>query len=390
MNRRILLTAMFICVLTAGLVVAQTGGKLEAPFVPMSPEVMAQGGAFTANAHGYNALFYNPAGFAMPGGSLTVASSTVWVYGNPFEFCRTMGSSGSDPLDDFVAQETTRGGFGFGFSGGIGYVGSGLGLGAVLNIDSYLYGSSASSARGDINATLAFIAGLALPVDLFGLKVTFGLDIKPLVRISAPFDITTAFAMLNAIKSGGDPLAPLMQVPARHGYGFGIDLGAIVELDRLKLGISVRDFLGTRLIYREHNFGDILNSLQSTVGFPAGGAELTGYMIPMEVSVGAAYHPDLGSLKSTIDPVFQAELGDILGVIRDGRSPLSLLHLGVEAGLFSIFTLRAGLNQGYLTLGGGVKLLFLDLNWAYFTREMGRYLGDRPNTGMTMEAAIRF
>jgi hypothetical protein len=37
-----------------------------------------------------------------------------------------------------------------------------------------------------------------------------------------------------------------------------------------------------------------------------------------------------------------------------------------------------------------MKLLFLDVNLAYFTREMGNYAGARPNEGFSLEAAIRF
>ncbi|MCF7949797.1 MAG: hypothetical protein K9M94_14505, partial [Spirochaetia bacterium] len=41
------------------------GEIIDSPvYAPMTPEVIGQGGSFTAVAHGYNSLFTNPAGFA--------------------------------------------------------------------------------------------------------------------------------------------------------------------------------------------------------------------------------------------------------------------------------------------------------------------------------------
>jgi hypothetical protein len=65
------------------------------------------------------------------------------------------------------------------------------------------------------------------------------------------------------------------------------------------------------------------------------------------------------------------------------------VHVGAEARLFRFLTLWTGLNQGYLTLGGGLHLFVVDLNFALFTREMGEYLGDRPSSGMSLELAFR-
>jgi hypothetical protein len=36
-----------------------------------------------------------------------------------------------------------------------------------------------------------------------------------------------------------------------------------------------------------------------------------------------------------------------------------------------------------------VRLPLLDINAAFFTREMGRHLGDRPSSGLALEAALR-
>jgi hypothetical protein len=300
-----------------------------------------------------------------------------------------LGNSGSSTLISFVEDEITTGGFGFGFSEGIGYVGKGVGLGVVLNVDSYLWGPTTLGAVGRMDATLAFIGGLALPINLFGIKINLGADLRPMIRIRVPLDYTVMFDMIDALQNGGNPLEALNTVDSLHGYAFGLDLGAIAELGNFRLGISVRDFLGTRFAYKENQFADIVSSLRSTGGFPAVGTGVDDYVVPMDVSVGASYHLDFGSLSSVIDPVVHASLNDLIGVIRDERSPWTQLHIGTEIGLFRFLKLRGGFNQGYVTLGAGADLSIFELNAAFFTREMGKHIGDRPNAGMTVEVAIR-
>ncbi len=386
--RRKLLPIIALGLLTAGVAGAQST-FLEEPFVPMSPEVMGQGGSFVANAHGYNALFYNPAGFAAQEGSLTVASASSWVYANPARFMTALGESGPDALAGFVEDEITRGGVGFGFSSGIGFVGRGLGLAAVMDVDSYLWGPTILGASGEANATLAFVAGLALPLNILGMRLTVGGDVRPMVRISAPFEATDAFSLIDAMSMGADPLAALNGLDALHGFGFGMDLGTILELGSFKIALAARDFLGTRFFYTRNTLGEVLDSL-SAGGFPDNGTKVEDtYLIPMNLSAGAAWHPT-GGLTPLLDPTIHVSLNDVIGVIRDKRSPWTLLHIGAEVRLLKFLKLRGGFNQGYATLGAGAKLLFLDLNMAVFTREMGKYIGDRPNSGMTVEAAIRF
>ncbi len=389
-NKRHVITAtvFLIALITGGLFAEDT--FVDSPLLPVSPEVLGQGGSFVANAHGYNALFHNPAGFAGEEGSFTALSSSAWVYANPYNAFQAMGNSDSSTLISFVEDEITAGGFGFGFSEGIGYVGRGVGLGAVLNVDSYLWGPTTLGAVGCMDATLAFIGGLALPINLFGIKIYLGADLRPMIRIHAPLDYTVMFDMIDALQNGGNPLEALNTVDALHGYAFGLDLGAIAELGDLRFGISVRDFLGTRFAYKENEFADIVSSLRSTGGFPAVGTGVDDYVIPMDVRVGVSYHLDFKYLSSVFDPVVHASLNDLIGLIRDERSPWTLLHVGTEIGLFRFLKLRGGFNQGYVTLGAGADLSIFELNAALFTREMGKHIGDRPNAGMTVEAAIRF
>lgn len=63
------------------------------------------------------------------------------------------------------------------------------------------------------------------------------------------------------------------------------------------------------------------------------------------------------------------------------------LHIGAQARV-KFFSLRAGLNQGYPTIGGGLSLGFMDLDYAYYGVENGRYPGQLPS--WLHAAQIRF
>jgi hypothetical protein len=64
------------------------------------------------------------------------------------------------------------------------------------------------------------------------------------------------------------------------------------------------------------------------------------------------------------------------------------IHVGTEAS-FGLFDIRAGLNQGYLTYGGGINLWLLRADVAYYTAELGKVAGqirnDRVIYSVTLE-----
>ena len=386
--RRTLAALAVLLALLAGAPPQRAGAQAEEPpAVPVSPEVLAQGGSFTANAEGFQALFHNPAAFGSERRSLTILDASGWIYANPARLFQSLpGGGDSQSLASFMEGEITSGGFGMGSAAGIGYVGRGLGLGALLSVDSYLWGPTTLGATGRLTADLQFVAGFALKT--LGDRLWLGADVRPLIRLAVPVDYSAMFGFFDALQSGGDPLAALESSPALYGFGFGIDLGALLALGGWRFGLSVRDFLGTSILYRQSTLGQVLESLRDTGGFPSGGTALAADpVIPMELSLGLSYRFDFAP--RIIDPIVHLSLSDLITVIQGERSPWTALHLGTEVRLLRFLALRAGLSQGYLSFGGGLRLPLLDLNAAFFTREMGRHLGDQPSAGMAVEAAIR-
>lgn len=79
------------------------------PFMPLNPTTMGMGGAYTANAEGYNAFFYNPAGFARKS-EFTLLS--VNVYGmldkNIYQMLSAI-AAGKQPVDALTGIKSASG-----------------------------------------------------------------------------------------------------------------------------------------------------------------------------------------------------------------------------------------------------------------------------------------
>ena len=259
----------------------------------------------------------------------------------------------------------------------------------ALILDSLLYGQTLLGMTGDLTATLGFIGGLSIPFDFLGMKVNVGGDVRPMIRIHAPITNSNAVSLVNALARGGDLAGALNSGAAYYGSGFALDLGAIAELGWFSFGVSIRDLGGTFFRYTSNRFGTVTGSLASHGALPAGSPASDSYVIPMDVGAGISIHPDLGNVRYFVDPRLSADFRNIIGALDGSAVVWTLLHAGVEVKLLNMFTLSGGINQGYFTLGGGVKLVAVDMNAAIFTRELGAHLGDRPSSGMTFNVEFQ-
>lgn len=385
MKTRVIILIVCLAMGTASPAVADYDPQLR----PASPQILGQGGWPVATVSGWDALFVNPAGFASPEGSLTFYTSTFWLYANPFRAFGALVDSSSSALQDFMEDELTSGGFGFGNCDGVGYVGRGFGVGGLISIDAFSWGPDTLTADGDLAVTVAVIAGYAYPFKIRESVVKVGVDLRPMIRILAPLTYDTLVDFMDALKSSANPLDNLNSELALHGTAIGIDLGVIVESGGLRWGLAVRDFLGTRFRYREDTFGDILVSIRETFRRPSGGATVDDHLIPMDISTGFAYDFDFGTSKTVTDLVVYWSLSDIVTAVLEDYPPASILHAGAELELYERWKLRAGFNQGYLTLGTGISVWLLDFNLAFFSRETGELSTSRSNPGMSLEMAFR-
>jgi hypothetical protein len=377
---------LLICAVLAAFSASLFAHDFDSPvFSPVTAEVLGQGGSFTAVAHGYNALFTNPAGFARKGGSFTLLSASVTPYFVPSEgdidnLGELVGDNPEDGIS-LLSDLITDNGIGGNVSTGIGIVGKGLGLGLVGGFDFYGRGDYAMATEIDATYTWAAIAGYAVPIEIGFSTLYIGGDLRYMLRAEAQ---DVAIVDFFEAANGDEDVA----FPVYYGSGLAVDAGIIAELGPFNLGLSVRDIGGTEMDYSLDDTGDFSAILTFD---DSGASSVDGdtFTIPMTIAYGLSYHPDLGSLAWLLDPIFHMEYRNTYYQESD-PSGWTKIHAGTEVKVLKFLKLRGGINQGYFTAGFGMKLLFLDVNLAYFTREMGNYAGSRPNEGFSLEAAIRF
>ncbi len=373
---------LVIVIIAAGSSFAQSVVKDDPLFTPVLPEIIGQGGAFTANAHGYGALVTNPAGFSMKGGSFTLLTANVGPYFLPTK----KALEGMRALTDNVDSNDMKGvsdlgyimssnGIGANVNAGLGIVGQGLGLGIIIDADTFGSGATTFSTSFDGVVTAAGIVGysLKLGTDTFGINV--GGDVRLMHRIK-----------MNNIPVWDYILGSAGPVTATAGNALALDLGAILQLGSLSVGLSVRDLGGTQFRY-----SDPINVDGADLDALMGAGNDSRYKIPMSGTVGVSYHPDLGGLSFLFDPIVSFDYQKVFYAEDENTTSFwTGIHAGTEIKVLRFLKVRAGINQGYVTAGVGAKLLFIDINASYFTREMGRFAGSQPNQGLTMEAALRF
>lgn len=349
---------------------------------PKNAVSMALGGSFTSIPTAQFSFFGNPAAFAAKKGSLTLIQTDAWAYVKPT-------SDNLDVLAELIGGDSnqaalagslmpTNNGFGGGASIGLGYAGKGLGIGIFAISDNWAEGDSVPGAVLQSDTQVSAVVGLGVPLQLGdSVRLSIGGDLRPFYRIRAAVSLADYL-------SGAENFDGI-----NAGFGLAMDLGAHLELGSLGIGLAIRDIAPPFPIWQ----GD-LETLKASLeqgSLPQAddGAEKAVFL--PSVTAGLSWKPKL--IPGLIDPALYFELQDPVAVIQewDGiGSALNLTHLGAEVTFLKIVTLRAGLNRGWLSFGGGVNLLILDLNAAVFTEELGALPGDKPRSGFSLSAAIRF
>jgi len=387
--------------ITAGALFA--GDKYySSPFAWYSPEIMAQGGSFMANAQGYNALLTNPAAFAKyrekerkngevkRKGELTILSTNMSFSGDIFSFMEDYRNGTEEtPMIEMVLNQVTSNGMGAGVQIGTGYVGRGVGIGLMSVVEGdFPQAETTLGLTGDITMTTGLVAGYAHPFNLGPVKLVVGGDIRPMYRMSIPgIDISSFLGSVSGDSDGGSGDISFTDVDAMAGLGVGFDAGADVIWRDLTFSLVMRDIGNTRYFYKP---------LPTLAGLEFSGAEIEDtYITPWTLNFGLAYHPVMGKLNKFIDTTVHGAFtqplvfeDNLIGY--DSQSFWTRLDLGAEVVLLSSVALRAGLQGGYFTAGFGLDLFFLELNGALYSEELGSHAGDQPKMGGSLEFAIRF
>ncbi|MCX8059443.1 MAG: conjugal transfer protein TraF [Spirochaetes bacterium] len=342
---------------------------IEAPAIYyFTPRVFSMGGAYTAWGQGPDAFFYNPAAYGIQGNRhlflLDPSLRANFTMLNLFNQIMQSQNDFSVLMKDPEFVKTLIGlRLSIGFSG-LPFAGLMIGGIGVAVFDSFHVtanikkGLLVPDAYLNVNADIGAIVGMAFNVGPF----IVGANVKLLFKLWGE-EKSSILNLLNYSPSQGT-----LPIALYKGSGLGFDVGAIMKLGNLQLGLTVMDIF-TRLSYWK------INSTQDlSIGPSSKPVEGKAYIKP-QLNFGVAYK--VGTLLPLIayNVVLTADIQNINQFIEDlSRKNYytlgSKLFMGTEIQSFGIFKFRFGLMQGYPTFGITINLLILQISLAYYSREL--------------------
>ncbi|MCF7934299.1 MAG: hypothetical protein K9M84_09745 [Spirochaetia bacterium] len=405
-SRRLGISLLILIALSATVFADEVMVIDDAPALILSPTIEAMGGANTAIASGFDSLFTNPAGLSRKGGQLTFASVTVGPYFLPTDNMIDLGlgliqggdiSEYTDDLSVLLEGLDLQNGTGANINAGLGFAAFGIGLGFLTDVDlNVTQEGSAVALFIEPVVTSSLTAGLSHGFSINGATLHLGADVRGIVRLRPvnPISITTVLELLDDSETSDfNPAA----YPLGLSIGYGYDAGAILEFSSgYTIGAALKDIGGTQFVTANQTVAGLEDSFTAATDAYVLydlllADELTdyGYVIPMSLTAGVGYDsPE----KELIDFRFAADYthifySDPAAAARD--SVFKNIHAGAEISLLRMIKLRGGINQGYFTAGVGLNLLVLEVNAAYYSREMGTYAGHKQNEAFAVGARIK-
>ena len=362
-------------------------------FLPTSTRYEAMGKSGLAQASALDALFINPSALASKKFSLAVPSLTLSLYNiQPLLANATVDWENFDPQSDAISLATTM------------VANLGKGDNEVLSVDGNVslgLGSFALSTAVQLKlhayrptvhtADQTLIPEVNLAESLgFGIKIINTDSLSLSVGAAGHFVFKAYLQAQDANKfitmlsdDNSDIVGTMLGgTPVAAGYAVPVDAGVTLGLgpkDIFKVSVAVNNINAK---YNMTTYGSI-NGMAKNLGIEIGAGDEsftdTPFEIvnPMTVNLGLAFAPKILGL---INPVISADVVDILGLAQSEINSENLLlhtNLGVELGLTPLLAVRAGLNKGDLSLGAYVGLLGINVEAAYYWREIGSNFGDK-------------
>jgi hypothetical protein len=272
--------------------------------------------------------------------------------------------------------------FGFSFNElplSIAYVADGFGFGIWdrIHVDVDLIGTTAEAV---VLADVIIPVGFAFKIlDTDAHDVDAGVTVKIFGRAYGEADVAVAEVVGDLGKIADDLGAPVIM-------GAGLDLGFLY---RWNIGLSAGI-----------TFDDIFTHGGEIARIGGGKAE-DGYYVPFSMNLGVAYNFKIGNFWKNA-PGFIANTGitaafdwhnfDLVFASKNKylkRNPALGIGMGLQLNLVDIIKLRIGMNELRPAFGFGFDLGALEIDVAYYGKELGLEPGQMPAAMLDLTFAIR-
>ncbi|MBN2860896.1 MAG: hypothetical protein JXK93_11580 [Sphaerochaetaceae bacterium] len=368
---------------------------------------LAMGGTQSTLSTGYQAIFANPAGIVRSDGLEFIGigmGPRVNLDEGMSEHLESWLTEGYRKTEFFVNEDTLvhgdlRNGIGgiYTLSGGGSFWGLGTGMNYTVE-PLFLQDREGDPVTIEYLATAAWGVGFSHGFSMGEGTLYLGADLKQVVMSRATAQIDESELLSYLYDEGG----ALSSLPATVAMGYTFNAGAIYEQGPFLLSMHVKNIGEPKLQTCEAPFENLLmtqyrildmNGRKGSVLFghciPQRGEYLYDSTIPTSAVVGVGIDTGLGDL-------FRFRIAaDYEHVFTDGSATADSLwksvHLGGEIELFDIISLRAGINQGYLSAGVAVmvanlfRVMDLSFSGTYYAVERGSYAGQYQSEGLLFD-----
>lgn len=307
---------------------------------------LGMGGAFVAVSNDQNALFYNPAGLShVPDRRLVLLAVEAEVGQGAYDAYTDILDVDTDNelevaqfLRDYIGEYShaaaavfpyyIRPHFAFGIFGA-----------ANTNFiaRNYQYPSLVIDSTADVGAALGYAHAF------FNDALSIGASLKYVVRKS----LNETYTVPDITSDNFDDM---VEDDVQDGSGILLDIGFIYRFEKVAIGQKDVVF-------------QIGLSANNLIGSDMGHAR------------DIEEHVDVGIAASVDSWLFALDYFDVAGMIDDDDDPGKRIRLGVEYQFEKLFAVRAGLYQGYTTLGLEIDTRYVLIDLLTYAEEVGTYAG---------------
>lgn len=391
------------------------GNDIDFTYAPTMARYSGMGQSGIANTQRIDSFYLNPANIPFTKAGLSIPSVSLTVYNiqkivsDPVAMedfnAMVEGTATDAQTADFAAKYLENLGKGRNaiakIDAGLALKVGVLGLGTDVQVKLHTLNDGSSLATAGIIPEVNLAQTVAL-----GVKIIDERDLSVSLGVAGHFvfkgyfkaiDGSTLMTLMSSSEDISETL--LWDTPFMAGYAVPIDAGVTVGLLRndLKLALTVNNINGKYKMTSNTGFGDFVNTvsegtMQPPEGHPANTPTAFEIMTDPSVTFGASYSHNFAKL---LCPTVSVDFVDVVGLFKEAKEPTFrasdlLLHMnaGAEIKLLSSVAVRAGINQGYASIGCGLVTPLVQVNASYGFQEFGAEIGDKPVDSFTISVNI--
>lgn len=385
---------LFLCILFISLTIfsvsANNSFDLKSPEV-LSTRHLGLGGFYTSDTNSYFSYWINPANAALTGNRFLFPSVTINTKGNLEQIPVIIGSLTNSSEEESGSMDSILNALSSSENINIGTSINGpLCFGAIKNNfawgifnRTYILAEIPSVSTSNIYAGEELCGKIAYgyPIKLSGVTLALGMGATGFMQIEGFYN--NAITELSSFN--------FATMPLYTNLGFGLDIGATLDLFKiLKLSVVWDNFFQKTLIIKNNSFKEIFKMKNKDKEIES----LTPY-----IKVGLAFNiPTKKITKGFITSwdlfIDNHDLLNFVDFIKDNRNPLKqncLLDFsaGTELVIFNTLCFRFGISESYWAAGFGMKLGYLNLDYAIYGEELSLEPGITPVLNMSFGITIQ-